>query len=189
MKTMMTIAKWMLVGFLGLVVISIIGVVADSVASDKNPCGENQYVGQNDGKCHDWGFTKEELEAWENGNRDGKFEFTTHSFKCGINSVKREWGSSEKALGEFCRLDFSVKNIGNEAWWFDSSDQLLVDDRGRTFEYNSSISDDKIWMENVNPGLTISGFLYFDVPLGTNIKYFEFHDSMFSDGIKIPVNM
>src|SRR4051812_47104283 len=45
--------------------------------------------------------------------RDGKFEFTVKSAKCGVAKV----GSSmlgEKAQGQFCLITVNVKNIGKE---------------------------------------------------------------------------
>lgn len=123
--------------------------------------------------------------------RDGKFEFTVTSIKCGEKSVGDQY-LNEKAQGEFCRLSLSIKNIGNEAQSLLSSDQKLLNAEGQQFAaddtatiYASSDNSGSTWFDQINPGNSVKGDILFDVPAGANITTAELHDSSFSGGVKV----
>ncbi|MEK7536054.1 MAG: DUF4352 domain-containing protein, partial [Patescibacteria group bacterium] len=46
--------------------------------------------------------------------RDGKFEFVVSSVQCGVASVGDNPYLTKTAQGQFCLLNVTVKNIGNE---------------------------------------------------------------------------
>jgi hypothetical protein len=120
--------------------------------------------------------------------RDGKFEFIVKNIQCGINSVGSSW-SKEEAVGQFCKVSVKVTNIGNEAQYFFDSNQTLVDTQGRQFDSQSLMTNDtQMWMTNINPGLSIEGNIFFDVPLGVNVSHIILHDSVFSGGVRINAN-
>jgi len=122
--------------------------------------------------------------------RDGKFEFTVTKLECGKPSV----GTAlvEKAQGEFCIIDVTVKNIGTEAQSFDGSSQKAYDAAGTQFS-NDNVAeialggDTNTFLEQINPGNQVKGRLVYDVPKGTTIAAIELHDSFLSAGVKIPV--
>ncbi|NEW43544.1 DUF4352 domain-containing protein [Nocardia cyriacigeorgica] len=61
-------------------------------------------------------------------------------------------------------------------------------DQGREFANDSSAAcelDTATWESDLNPGFTISVEIVFDVPPGTVPAAIEFHDSMFSGGVKV----
>jgi len=119
--------------------------------------------------------------------RDGKFEFVVDSIKCGISSVGSDF-TVAKPQGEFCKVSVRVTNIGDEAQMLDSSDQELLDAAGRKYQasggdvFMADESTRDLMMENINPGNTVSGPIYFDVPAGTQPVKIELHDSSLSDG-------
>ena len=39
--------------------------------------------------------------------------------------------------------------------------------------------------EGINPGISIEGYVFFDVPKGTTVSKRELHDSMLSGGITV----
>lgn len=123
--------------------------------------------------------------------RDGKFEFTVTSIKCGEKSVGDQY-LNEKAQGEFCRLSLSIKNIGDEAQSLLSSDQKLLNAEGQQFAaddtatiYASSGNSGSTWFDQINPGNSVKGDILFDVPAGAKITTAELHDSSFSGGVKV----
>jgi hypothetical protein len=120
---------------------------------------------------------------------DGKFAFTVTKVICGIAQVGTNEFLIQKAQGQYCRASLKVENIGNEAQTMFASNQYLFDTKGRKFsaDATANIYDDsaKLMFEEINPGNSLNGFVYFDVPKGTNIRKLELHDSMFSDGIAV----
>lgn len=123
--------------------------------------------------------------------RDGKFEFKVNSLKCGETSVGGEY-LNEKAQGQFCRLNLSIENIGNEPQSLLSSDQKLIDNKEREFRaddtatiYAASDTGANTWYEQINPGNSVKGDILFDVPKGVKITTVELHDSSFSNGVKV----
>ena len=121
--------------------------------------------------------------------RDGKFAFTVTAVKCGIAQVGTNVYLVQKAQGQYCRASLKVENIGNEAQTMFADNQYLFDTKGRKFSADgtANLFDDsaKLMFEEINPGNSIKGYVYFDVPKGTKISKFELHDSMFSDGVTV----
>lgn len=116
---------------------------------------------------------------------DGKFSFAVWKVKCGHTSV----GSGfmvEKASGQFCIIDISVKNTGDEAQTLFSSNQKVIDDQGREFQTADTammaMDQTDLWLKEINPGLQINGQLVFDMPLDAKPVKIELHDSAFSGG-------
>ena len=173
---MKKVLKWTLVIFLGLIVIG--ALLPDTESSNPNSLDTKEQ-------------TKEQAADTPGLNesaRDGKFEFIIKNIQCGIKSVGTSW-SKEEAMGQFCKVTVKVTNIGNEAQYFFDSNQTLVDTQGREFDSKSLITDDtQMWMTNINPGLSIQGNIFFDVPTGLNISHIILHDSMFSGGVRINAN-
>ena len=120
--------------------------------------------------------------------RDGKFEFVVTGMKCGIKTVGSEYFNT-KAQGEFCRVAMKITNIGDEAQSMFADNQLAFDAKNRKFsaDTEASIYDDKseVLFEEINPGNTVQGRVYFDVPKGTKLVRMELHDSMFSGGVEV----
>ena len=121
--------------------------------------------------------------------RDGKFAFTVTAVKCGIAQVGTNVYLTKKAQGQFCQVSLKVENVGNEAQMMFASNQYLFDTNGRKFSADpeANIYDDtaKLMFEDINPGNSIKGYVYFDVPKGTKVSKLELHDSMFSGGITV----
>jgi hypothetical protein len=120
---------------------------------------------------------------------DGKFAFTVTAVKCGIAQVGTNEYLTQKAQGEFCRAALTVENVGNEAQTMFASNQYLFDTKGRKFsaDATANLYDEsaKLMFEEINPGNSLKGFVYFDVPKGTAVSKLELHDSMFSGGIGV----
>ena len=121
--------------------------------------------------------------------RDGKFEFTVRSVKCGIATVGDNPYLQEKAQGQFCAVALTVENIGDEPQSMFADNQYAFDGKNRKFSANSTASmadeSSQVLWEEINPGNSVKGRVYFDIPKGAKLTSFELHDSMFSGGVKV----
>lgn len=123
--------------------------------------------------------------------RDGKFEFTVKSVTCGKSSVGTNQYLTKTAQGQYCLMDLTIKNIGNEKQSLLSSDQKLFNAAGQEYSaddtatmYNSTDTA-STWYNDINPGNSVSGVIVFDLPKDQTPVSAELHDSAFSNGIKV----
>lgn len=100
-----------------------------------------------------------------------KFEYVVTGFQCGIPSVGQHEITKEVAKGQFCQLSISAKNIATKAESLSFSDFKLMSGE---IEYSTeswvnitaaSGTDSAGFLDKVNPGLQVTGNIYFDVPL------------------------
>lgn len=121
--------------------------------------------------------------------RDGKFEFTVTAFKCGAKTLGDNEFLREEAQGQFCVMDVTVKNIGNEAQTFFTSEQKVKNAQGQEFSNDTSaeiaVGGGDAWVNEINPGNTAKGKVVFDVPADATIVSAELHDSSFSNGVEV----
>ncbi|WP_432920669.1 DUF4352 domain-containing protein [Microbispora sp. CA-135349] len=120
--------------------------------------------------------------------KDGRFAFKVTKVEKGLSQVG-EGFTVHKAQGQYVLVHLTVKNIGDEAQMFTDSAQKLIDTKGRTFDADSGaavwLQDSNAFLENINPGNSVKGFLLFDVPKGLTLKAVELHDSLFSGGVTV----
>jgi len=120
--------------------------------------------------------------------RDGKFKFTVTSISCGAKSYSSADGyMTDTAQGVFCRVGVTIKNIGRGSQMLDDSAQTLNSRSGVQYTADGSadidLNSSGLWeLKTLNPGLSISGFLFFDVPVKTRIASLTVHDSAYSGG-------
>jgi hypothetical protein len=120
--------------------------------------------------------------------RDGKFEFTVTSIEPGVPSVGSD-AFGQKAQGQFVLIHLTTKNIGDKAQYFDGSSQKAFDAQGREFSADSGaaiyLADSNSFLNEINPGNTVTGTVVFDMPLDATIAKLELHDSPFSGGVDV----
>jgi len=168
------IALVMILGCVGAFVA--LGIGASKVADDLdgNQKGENAVAG-----------------TMGKPAKDGKFEFTVTKMKCSVPSVgPADFG--QKAQGEFCLINVTIKNVGTSAEIFVDSSQQALDAAGATYSVDSGAAiyankDSSTFLEQINPGNTVKGVLVFDVPKGTKLSSLILHESLFTPGIKVPL--
>lgn len=107
-----------------------------------------------------------------------------NSLDCGKKTIGEE-PFIEEAQGQWCVMAVTVENHGNEARHLSASDQFLYDDQERRFSAELPLLADSPIYEGVNPGNTIEGHVYFDVPEGVQPVTAELHDSPFSNGVQV----
>ena len=119
---------------------------------------------------------------------DGKFEFAVTSVKPGVATLG-EAPFDTAAQGQFLLVHMSVTNIGDEAQYFDSSSQKLLDGQGRTHSADSSaaiyLPDSNSFLTSINPGNSVDGIVVFDIPADATPASIELHDSPFSGGVTV----
>ncbi|MEV0805034.1 DUF4352 domain-containing protein [Micromonospora sp. NPDC050200] len=124
--------------------------------------------------------------------RDGKFEFTVKSSKCGVAKV----GSSmlgEKAQGQFCLITVNVKNIGKEPQTLSDTEQKAYTADGTEYSTDTGAGiyanqEQSTFFNEINPGNQVTGVLVFDIPKTVKLAKLELHDSMFSGGVTVALS-
>ena len=121
---------------------------------------------------------------------DGKFEFTVKAIECGITSAGTNQYMTKAPQGQFCKLTLAVKNIGSEPQSLFSANQKLeangnkyaADDVATMYAAPDASST---WYSNINPGNSVEGAIFFDLPVGVTPTTAELHDSAYSGGVKV----
>lgn len=121
--------------------------------------------------------------------RDGKFAFTVTKIKCGVRKVGDNVLNA-RAQGQFCLVNLTVKNVGDEPQVMFSANQkgyigdreYAVDDAATIYASGSSASP---WLTEVNPGNSLTGPIVFDIPKGQHLTKLVLHDSAFSGGVEV----
>lgn len=121
---------------------------------------------------------------------DGKFEFTVSSVQCGQTSVGSNQYLTKTAQGQYCLLNVSVKNIGDQAQSLLSSNQYLLNASGQKYSADDTATlynapNGTSWYNDINPGNSVTGAIVFDVPKDQTPTTAELHDSAFSNGVKV----
>lgn len=125
--------------------------------------------------------------------RDGKFEFTVSGVECGKPSVGENEYLQKQAQGQYCLLDLTIKNIGNESQMFDSSNTYLYDAANAKFSADGAAAmyanpQGSTFLNQINPGNSVTGKIPFDLPKDKTPVTAELHDSVFSGGVKVQLN-
>ncbi|MEW2385650.1 DUF4352 domain-containing protein [Micromonospora sp. NPDC047707] len=124
--------------------------------------------------------------------RDGKFEFTVKSNKCGVAKVGSDL-LGDKAQGQFCLVTVSVKNIGKEPQTLIDSSQKAYAADGTEYSTDSEAAiyankDQQTLFAEINPGNQVTGVLVFDIPKKVKLAKLELHDSPFSGGVTVALS-
>ena len=119
----------------------------------------------------------------------GDWEITVSSVGERTAQVGDEFLSTD-AQGEFLPVEVSLTNNGSSAESFFASDFVVIDTDDREFSYSSDASmysgeAGLSILDEVNPGNTLSGYLYFDVAETADIQKVHIDDGWFSDPIEV----
>lgn len=175
-----------------ILVLVVLGIISGLVGGGENKKNTNSTQNQTNtaNKPQEEPAKKEELAKIGAPVRDGKFEFTVKSMQCGKTSVGTNQYLTKAPQGQFCLLNLSVKNIGNEAQSLLSSNQYLLNDAGQKYSaddtatmYNSP--NGTTWYNDINPGNSVEGAIVFDVPKDVTPTVAQLHDSAFSNGVQV----
>ena len=122
--------------------------------------------------------------------RDGDFAFVVTDVRTGVRTVG-EGILAETAQGAYTIVTVTVTNTGDRAQMFDGSSQKLRDAGGREFSSDGSaaiyLPDSQSFLNDINPGNTVTAKVVFDVPVTAQPTVLELHDSPFSGGVAVAV--
>lgn len=106
--------------------------------------------------------------------------------------------STTKASGVFKVIKVTIENNQKDAITIDGNSFKLIDDQGREFNYSSeaqlalisSVNEkyESFFLEQLNPGLSKTGYLVFDVPKDAKGFTMEARGGMMGDPIKLKVD-
>jgi hypothetical protein len=120
--------------------------------------------------------------------RDGAFAFVVTDVQTGVPTIG-EGVLAEQAQGTYTIVRVVVKNTDAQAQMFDGGAQKLLDALGREFSHDSgaamSLPGSHSFLEMVNPGISFTATLVYDLPAGTTATAIELHDSPFSGGVRV----
>lgn len=120
--------------------------------------------------------------------RDGQFEFTVMKVQKGVKSIGDQY-LNQKAQGQYVLVGVTVTNIGDKAQLLADSSQKVRDAKGREFSTDTAagiyLEDNKVFLNEINPGNTVKGTLVFDMPKDAAPASIELHDSPFSGGVTV----
>lgn len=173
---------WIVLGVIGFFILlcgGCAGIIATSADDADKPSG-----GVATGSAPDAG---EDIAPAGSEVRDGKFAFVVTRVEPPTKSVGDFL--SKTAQGEFILVHIDVTNTSDRPQSYFGSNQKLIDAQGREFTNDTEaeiyLNDDTF--ADINPGNKFSVILAFDVPTGTAPAALEFHDSMFSGGVRVAV--
>lgn len=162
-----------------------IGVIASAAGGGSKPTGNNQSSSSSKSDSKQPTAIKVGEAA-----RDGKFEFTVKSIECGKPSVGTNQYLTKTAQGQYCLLNVSVKNIGDEKQSLFSANQKLLDAANKEYSADDTATlyaapQGSSWYSDINPGNSVEGQIVFDVPKDVTPTTAELHDSAYSGGVKV----
>lgn len=126
---------------------------------------------------------------------DGDFRFTVKDVTCGAAAaaaVEGTDGFGEKipAGAAECIVTMTVSNDKSQAQTFLDSAQYAYDQQGRKLSADTSgaafLAGDQE-LTQLNPGITVTARVAFQIPSGDKIVRLELHDSLFSEGATVQV--
>lgn len=120
----------------------------------------------------------------------GNFTFTVTALECGISGVGTD-SFGQKAQGEYCKINLTVENTGNEADYFSASNQKVLDSEGREFEADTGAmiyleEGDDVWLgADINPGNSAEVAILYDMPVGVAPVTITLVDGLFGSGVEV----
>jgi hypothetical protein len=124
--------------------------------------------------------------------KDGNFAFIVQSFVCGptaATAVNTDgYGETIPSGAQECIATIAVTADKGQAQTFFASNQYGYDAQNRQYSaddlgsvYITNSNDDT----QVNPGVTITALVPFQIPVGATLTQLVLHDSMFSGGVHV----
>ena len=121
--------------------------------------------------------------------RDGKFEFVVQAVDCSRSTVGVEH-LKRTAVGRYCVLSLSIRNIADRPQLFLSRVQKGFDAAGDEFTTDEAAGlfanrTTQTFLRKIDPGHQVTGKIVFDVPKKTTLTTVELHDSFLSHGVRV----
>jgi hypothetical protein len=123
--------------------------------------------------------------------KDGDFAFTVTGVQCGVTQIgDSDFGDTAPAGSQWCLATMNVKNDKTASQTFSASSQKAIDGHGNELSSDDEATiylpnDSQAELATVNPGISITAVVPFQLPASGKIAKFELHDSDFSGGVTV----
>lgn len=122
--------------------------------------------------------------------KDGDFAFTITSVECGLRHLGGTFGDTAPAGTQWCLVNMNVRDDKTTAQTFFASNQYAYDPAGRQL---SATTGALIYLTHgatdalatINPGVSLTIQVPFQLSSSDSISKFVLHDSAFSGGVTI----
>jgi Domain of unknown function (DUF4352) len=124
--------------------------------------------------------------------RDGQFEFVVRSVSCGQATLDNGWLHAQ-AKGQYCVVELTVTNIGTDARNFGDGLQRATGPAGERYAADTGAGvvanggGQAIW-DVINPGISVTAKIVYDIPPGAAITALELHDGALSRGVTVTLS-
>lgn len=168
----------------GVLVLAAVGVAASS-GDSTDPTAPAAAGGTGSGTST---TTEDKVLGIGDAARDGKFEFTVKKVAYSSRSVGNEY-LSKSPQGQYLIVTLAVENVGDKPQTlFDDNQYAYVGERKYSADGEAAIfGGSDAWLADINPGNSVTGTVYFDLPKGAKADTLELHDSAFSGGVDVRV--
>jgi len=182
--------RWIAVGVVAVIVIIIIVASSSKKSNDNNATTASTAAGA---AASTTPTTAPGTPGLNQVAKDGDFAFTVTSVQCGVTNLGTDPISTTASAGtQWCLANMSVTNDKSESQDFFADNQKAIDATGKSL---SADTEALIYLPNngtssdstVNPGVTITATVPFQISSTDSIKQLELHDSAFSGGVLVNV--
>lgn len=176
-----------------IIVLIILAIIGAASSSGDNNANNNSSTANASSKSASNSQSSSVAKIGQQAN-DGKLGFTITSFNCGVAQIEQPNDSEEVSTSgaPYCVMNLSIKGVGTQAQNFDTDSQYLFSANGTKYSVDDSatidandVSSNCMEDPTVNPGVTITCTLAYDVPASVTPAYAMMHDSELSNGVKI----
>jgi hypothetical protein len=123
--------------------------------------------------------------------KDGDFAFTVTNAQCGLTTIGSEPQSAPPGT-QWCVYTMTVANDKSTSQDFFAANQKAIDANGKQLSADTTAL---IYMDNggasedstINPGVSITAMVPFQLSASDSVKQLVLHDSAFSGGVKVTV--
>lgn len=124
--------------------------------------------------------------------RAGDLEFQVHELTCGRPELQDRAGTLT-ATGQFCLVDLTVRNVGDQPATFSDRIQRAFGPDGDEYAADSAAgvlanSDQQIFLNTINPGNEVTGVAVFDIPPDATIEHLELRSTPSGGGALVKTN-
>ena len=123
--------------------------------------------------------------------KDGDFAFTVTGMQCGVTSLGSDGFSEQAPAGtQWCLVTMTVANDKTSSQTFFASNQKATDSQGRQLDADTGAliylpNNSSAVFAQINPGVSITAVVPFQISTTDSIVSFELHDSAFSGGVTV----
>jgi hypothetical protein len=181
---------WLGIGLAGLMALIVVGSLSGS--NDGTGNGSQASSGTNASSSEGGASNATQVATGSQVARDGDFAFRVKGLSCGHAEAQAVYndpdltGTKPPGTRE-CIVELRITDDKAEAQTFFDSNQYAYDAQGRQFTaddngtYLTGGKDDT----QLNPGVSITALVPFNIPGGDTITQLKLHDSAFSEGVTI----